>query len=91
MLRGGGRYLHIGAGGKGMIPVEAMPQQMDFLHVRSAEPRHWLQAIDFLSTRKDRFPFEDMISASYKLEEVNEAMAAMESYKVVKAVIEFAY
>ena len=70
-----------------MIPVEAMPQQMDFLHVRSAEPRHWLQAIDFLSSRKDRFPFDDMISASYKLEEVNEAMAAMESFKVVKAVI----
>ena len=91
MLRGGGRYLHIGAGGKAMIPVEAMPQQMDFLHVRSAEPRHWLQAIDFLSSRKDRFPFEDMISASYKLEEVNEAMAAMESFKVVKAVIEFAH
>lgn len=89
MLRGGGRYLHIGAGGKGTVAVEAMPQQFDFLHVRSAEPRHWLQAIDFLSSRKDRFPFEDMISASYTIDQVNEAMEAMASYKVVKAVIEF--
>ena len=91
MLRGGGRYLHIGAGGKASIPVEAMPQQMTFIHVRSAEPRHWLQAIDFLSSRADRFPFEDMISAHYKLEQVNEAMDAMASYKVVKAVIDFAH
>lgn len=90
MLRGGGRYLHIGAGGKGAIPVESMPQQMDFLHVRSAEPRHWLQAIDFLSTRANRFPFDDMISKTYKLEEINTAMDDMDKYRVVKAAIAFA-
>jgi Zn-dependent alcohol dehydrogenase len=55
--------------------------------VRSAEPRHWLQAIDFLAARKKTFPFEEMISKSYKLEQINEAMAAMASYSVVKAVI----
>ncbi len=89
MLRGGGRYLHIGAGGKASIPVESMPQQMDFLHVRSAEPRHWLQAIDFLSTRQNRFPFDDMISKSYKLEDINIAMEDMDKYRVVKAAIAF--
>ena len=89
MLRGGGRYLHIGAGGKATIDVDKLPQQFDFLHVRSAEPRHWLQAIDFLSSRQGRFPFDDMISASYGLDQINEAMEAMASYKVVKAVIEF--
>jgi Zn-dependent alcohol dehydrogenase len=30
-----------------------------------------------------------MISKSYKLEQINEAMAAMASYSVVKAVINF--
>ena len=89
MLRGGGRYLHIGAGGNGAIPVESMPQQMDFYHVRSSEPRHWLQAIDFLSTRQGRFPFDDMISRTYKLEEINAAMGAMDRYEVVKAAIAF--
>jgi Zn-dependent alcohol dehydrogenase len=59
--------------------------------VRSAEPRHWLQAIDFLSSRKGRFPFDDMISRTYKLEEINEAMGAMDRYEVVKAAIEFAH
>ena len=89
MLRRGGRYLHIGEGGNASIPVNALPQQVTLIHVRSAEPRHWLQAIDFLSSRADRFPFDDMISASYALDQVNEAMAAMASYKVVKAVINF--
>lgn len=90
MLRGGGRYLNIGAGGKkANIAVERLPQEMTFLTVRSAEPRHWLQAIDFLASRKDRFPFEDMISASYTLDQVNAAMQAMADYQVVKAVINF--
>jgi Zn-dependent alcohol dehydrogenase len=60
---------------------------MLFITVRSAEPRHWLQAIDFLASRKKIFPFEEMISKSYTLDEINEAMQAMASYSVVKAVI----
>jgi threonine dehydrogenase-like Zn-dependent dehydrogenase len=89
LLRGGGRYLNIGAGGKANIAVERLPQEMLFITVRSAEPRHWLQAIDFLESRKKDFPFEEMISKSYTLEQVNEAMQAMASYQVVKAVINF--
>ena len=89
MLRDGGRYLDIGAGGKGTIAVEAMPQEMTYLTVRSGEPRHWLQAVEFLSSRRDRFPFDDMISRSYKLEQVNEAMSAMANFEVVKPVINF--
>ena len=89
MLRDGGRYLDIGAGGKGNVAVEAMPQEMTYLTVRSGEPRHWLQAIDFLASRRDRFPIDDMIRRSYKLDEVNEAMSAMANFEVVKPVINF--
>jgi L-iditol 2-dehydrogenase len=62
---------------------------MIFHTIRSAEPRHWLQAIDFLASRKKTFPFEEMISASYTLDQVNDAMQAMASYQVVKAAIKF--
>jgi L-iditol 2-dehydrogenase len=89
MLRPGGRFVHIGAGGKANIPVENLPEQFTFYTVRSGEPRHWLHAIEFLASRKAHFPFEEMISASYPLEAVNEAMEAMASYKVVKPVINF--
>jgi L-iditol 2-dehydrogenase len=89
MLRDGGQFLDIGAGGDANISVNAMPQEMTYLTVRSGEPRHWLQAIDFLASRRDRFPFDDMISKSYGLDQVNEAMAAMANYEVVKPVINF--
>jgi Zn-dependent alcohol dehydrogenase len=62
---------------------------MIFHTIRSAEPRHWLQAIDFLASRKKSFPFEEMISATYSLEQINDAMQAMASYQVVKAAIAF--
>jgi L-iditol 2-dehydrogenase len=87
LLRGGGRYLNIGAGGKANIAVEKIPQEMLFITVRSADPRHWLHAIEFLASRKKTYPFEDMISRSYTLDQINEAMQAMANYSVVKAVI----
>lgn len=90
MLRDGGRYVSIGvSGGNAMVDVERMPQEMTFLNVRSGEPRHWLQAIDFLASRRDRFPFEDMISAHYSLDQINQALDDMASFRVVKAAIDF--
>jgi L-iditol 2-dehydrogenase len=89
MLRAGGRYVNVGVGGKANIPAEGLPGEMTLFTVRSGEPRHWLQAIDFLASRKNRYPFEEMISASYSLDQVNEAMQAMADFRVVKAVINF--
>lgn len=88
MLRAGGRYVSIGAGGKAQVSVGDLPQEMTFYTVRSGEPRHWLQAIDFLASRWKTYPFEDMISQTYTLDRINEAMQAMADYKVVKAVID---
>ncbi len=87
MLRRGGRYVHIGVSGSASIPIERLPQEATIHTIASGEPRHWLQAIDFLASRKNAFPFEEMISASYSLNQVNEAMEAMASYQVVKPVI----
>jgi threonine dehydrogenase-like Zn-dependent dehydrogenase len=83
LLRDGGRFVNIGAGGNANVAVRSLPQEMIFHTIRSGEPRHWLQAIDFLASRKNTFPFEEMISASYTLDQVNEAMQAMASYQVV--------
>jgi Zn-dependent alcohol dehydrogenase len=82
--------VNIGVGGRAAMAVDSLPQQLTFLTVRSGEPRHWQQALDFMSTRADRYPFEEMISARYKLDQINEAMDAMASFKVVKASIDFA-
>ena len=42
-----------------------------------------------MASRHDRYPFDDMISKSYKLDEINDAMRAMERGEVVRQVIEF--
>jgi len=89
LLRDGGRFVNIGAGGKADIAVNKLPQEMTFHTIRSGEPRHWLQAIDFLASRKKTYPFEEMITASYTLDQINEAMQAMASYSVVKAAVDF--
>jgi threonine dehydrogenase-like Zn-dependent dehydrogenase len=90
MMRGGGRFVNIGVGGRAAIAVDQIPQESMFLTVRSGEPRHWLQALDFMASRRDRYPFDEMISASYKLDDINTAMNAMANFEVVKAAIEFA-
>jgi L-iditol 2-dehydrogenase len=89
-LRPGGRFLNIGGGGGAAINAESLPREMTLYTVFSGEPRHWLQALDFLASRRNRFPFDEMITATYQLDQVNEAMEAMASFRVVKPVIVFA-
>jgi threonine dehydrogenase-like Zn-dependent dehydrogenase len=89
LLRDGGRYISIGVGGNASISADLFPGQMTFMNVRSGEPRHWLQAIDFLASRKDRVPFDALISETYTLEQVNEAITALAAYEIVKPVITF--
>jgi L-iditol 2-dehydrogenase len=89
MLRTGGRYLNIGAGGDADMKVSDLPGEMVFHTINSGEPRHWLQAIDFLASRRDRFPFEEMITAEYSLDQVNEALEAMANFEIVKGVVVF--
>lgn len=87
MLRDGGRYVSVGVGGKATVAPAGLPGEMTLYTVRSGEPRHWLQAIDFLDSRWEQYPFEEMISEHFDLDGVNEAMSAMASFRVVKAAI----
>ncbi len=88
MLRKGGRYLSIGAGGSGKaaVPVNIMGQHINFTSVMIAEPRHWLQAVRFLATRQD-LNWEGMISKSYRLDQTSEAFEDMAAFRIVKPVI----
>lgn len=88
MLRRGGRYVNIGAGGDAQVAVSEIPHEISFYTVRSAEPRHWLQAIDFLASRSQSYPFDQMITRTYRLDDINDAMQAMGNYEVVKAAID---
>ena len=52
-----------------------------------AEARHFMQALDFLSSRKKVFPFEKMLSNTFNLEGTTEALRGMASFKEIKPVI----
>lgn len=88
MLRAGGRYVSIGGGGSADVAVGMLPQEMTFFTIRSGEPRHWLQALDFLASRWDRYPFDQMTDRSFSLEAINQAMEAMAGYQLIKPVID---
>jgi len=70
MLRPGGRFVNVGAGGEENLSPTDFPMESTFYSVMSAEPRHWQQAIDFLDSRWDRYPFDEMITATYSLDQI---------------------
>jgi threonine dehydrogenase-like Zn-dependent dehydrogenase len=86
MVRPGGRYVSIGMGGGSPVPLQALGRGIRYVSIMQAEPRHWLQAVDFLSTRRS-IPFQRMITGSYSLEGASEAFRLMSEFKIVKPVI----
>lgn len=89
LVRRGGRVLSIG-GGSGNLEVSAFAMTTKYLTVTSvlqAEARHFLQAVQFLSTQSKHFPFESMITGSYTLESTTEALQAMSEFREVKPVV----
>jgi L-iditol 2-dehydrogenase len=89
MVRPGGRVVSIGhSGGPPLpLPTDFLFSQISVKTVVMAEARHFYQALDFLATRRDKFPFEMMLSNSYPLERTTDALRAMANYSEVKPVI----
>jgi threonine dehydrogenase-like Zn-dependent dehydrogenase len=89
LVRTGGRFVSIGASGGTMtLPAGLFTvKYVDVLGILMAEGRHFLQAVDFLDTRRDQFPFEQMITGRYPLSRVGEALGAMADFREVKPVI----
>ena len=87
LVRPRGRYLTIG-GGDGEISVSANAlRDRNIIGVGGSLGRHFYQAITFLATRKNNFPFESLISGVYSLEGVSQALQAMSEFREVKPVV----
>lgn len=89
MVRPGGRYLSIGEGG-GSKNLEITPRAMsvkmlNIIGVRSGAGRHFYEAVQFLEQGK--FPFGDLITGTYSLDNVADAFEGMKSMREVKAAI----
>lgn len=89
LIRRGGKLVSIGAtGGAITLPGGVFTgKYVDLFGIVMAEGRHFYEAVNFLATRKAQFPFERMITGSYGLDGVTDALAAMAAFREVKPVI----
>jgi L-iditol 2-dehydrogenase len=89
MVRRGGEVVNVGATGG---PALAFPPNrlFDGLTIKTvvmAEARHFYEAVTFLATQRDRFPFARMLSHTFPLARTTDALRAMATFTEVKPVI----
>lgn len=91
LCRDGGKYLVLGHyGDAGSIPLNPhviTRKELTVFGSWGSEPQHWVAALDLLRTRRDRYPFHELITHRFKLDGVNEALQAVASWQTGKAVI----
>ena len=86
----GGRYVIIGQLGAQEVsfaPRFFVEKQLTVMGVLSGATAHYYKALQFLQLNRDRFHFEDMLSNRYRLDQINEAMAAMHAFREIKPVV----
>jgi len=90
MVRRGGRILVIGQSTQNTIPFSPRRINKDMLEiigVVSAHVTHFYKAMQFLASQRHRFRFEDMLTNSYPLTEVTEALESMAALREIKPAI----
>jgi threonine dehydrogenase-like Zn-dependent dehydrogenase len=90
LCRDGGKYLVLGhycdAGTVAWNPHVVTRKQLQVSGSWSSEPRHLKQALEFLRANRERFPFHEMVSHRFSLEQANEALALTASWRSAKSV-----
>jgi threonine dehydrogenase-like Zn-dependent dehydrogenase len=91
LARDGGKYLVLGHyGDAGPIPLNPhiiTRKELTVLGTWGSEPQHWTVALEFLRTRRDRYPFHELITHRFKINQANEALQAVANWQTGKAVI----
>jgi len=91
MCRDGGKYLILGhycdAGPVSWNPHVVTRKQLQVFGSWSSEPRHLRAAIDFLRGNRERYPFHELVSHRFKLEQANEALQTTARWEAAKSVI----
>lgn len=91
LVRDGGRFLVLGqycdAGPTMLNPHHIVRKELTIVGSYGSNPTHWVAALELLRTRRDRYPFHELITHRYRLDQVNEALDAVAHWKTGKAVI----
>lgn len=90
-LAKGGKYLVMGMTSRRTVefcPNDIMNKQACIIGSGSADIRHFVQALKFIEAHKDKYPFGELISTEYPLEDLNVALKNMLHGKDLKAAID---
>lgn len=91
LCRDGGKYLvlgHYGDAGPAMLnPHLITRKELTLYGSWGSEPQHWATALEFLRTRRERYPFHELITHRYGLHEANAALDAVAKWQTGKAVV----
>jgi putative phosphonate catabolism associated alcohol dehydrogenase len=91
MLRVGGRYTLGGIVSAGAnVTVDAnmfVKKWITLRGVHNYHPRHLIQALDFVMTNRDRFPFKAIVDSTYSLEQLDEAFKSAADCTVMRAAV----
>jgi threonine dehydrogenase-like Zn-dependent dehydrogenase len=91
LIQRGGRYLVLGQSSAGLatfMPSLITSKALNIVGSVSAAIPHFYKALQFIQTNRRKYPFGELVSHKYRLEEANEALATMESGRGIKPVID---
>ena len=91
MIQKGGRYLVLGQTSHEPTPIPPgiiTGKGLTIIGSVSAAIQHFYKALQFVKNRRDKYPFADIVSHKYSLEQINEAFADMQSGIAIKPVID---
>ncbi len=91
LCRDGGKYLVLGhycdAGPVSFNPHVITRKQLQVFGSWSSEPRHLKAALEFLRTTRREFPFHEMVTHRFPLEQANEALQTTAHWQSGKTVL----
>lgn len=90
MMRGG-TFLVLGQTSSSavqFVPHTLLIKQAVVLGSGSADIRHFYKALRFIKCHRHKYPFDEIVTKTFRLDQVDEALASMRKGEVVKAVID---
>jgi threonine dehydrogenase-like Zn-dependent dehydrogenase len=91
MIQKGGRYLVMGQTSAATIPVAPgiiTGKGLTVVGSVSAAIPHFYKALQFITNKRTKYPFADIVTTKYHLEQINDALANMASGMEIKPVID---
>jgi threonine dehydrogenase-like Zn-dependent dehydrogenase len=91
MLRIGGRYIIAGLVNPNANMTidgnEILRKMITLKGVHNYHPRRLIQALDFVLANRERFPFQEMVEATFSLDQLDEAFSRAANHSVLRAAI----